>query len=182
MQQSRHNIYDDTKRMLNTLRNFKSKHETQNRLHEQIDTEREEPVDIEQDKNDIAVIDDVDIQINSSDEADLELDEESKSAISQMLTNFKTQVSQIVEFDPGITINENQIRLDGSLTEIEIDFVFIAGEESGLYINSDMLKLEDDALEFLQKLKTFEESFLTSMNSLIDKRKNNIPNSNNKNL
>lgn len=174
MQQNRYNTYDDTKKMLNTLRNFKYKHQTQNRLQEQIDTEREKPVDIEQDKNDIFVIDDVDVQINSSDETDLELDDESKNAISQMLTNFKTQVTQIVEFEPGITINDNQIRLDGTLTDSDINFVLISGEESGLYLNTDMLKLENDVMETLKKLKTFEELYMTSMNPLIDRRKNNI--------
>lgn len=178
MQQNRYNTYDDTKRMLNTLRYLKSRYENQNRLQEQMDTETEDPVNMEQEKNDIAVVDDVDVQINSSDSTDLELDDETKTAISQMLTNFKTQVSQIVEFDPGITINENQIRLDGTLTESDTDFVLIAGEESGLYLNADMLKLEDDVMQVLQKLKTFEESFMTSMNPLIDKRKNNIPNKN----
>lgn len=67
----------------------------------------------------------------------------------------------------------NQIRLDGTLTNEDISFVFIAGEENGVYINADMLKLEQNVADALEKLVKFEETFTTSMEPLITQRSNN---------
>ena len=111
--------------------------------------------------------------MNSSDEADLKLQESEKTAISQLIDNFKQQVSQIADLNPGITISPDQIRFDGSLTDQDISFVFIAGKESGAYINADMLKLEQDVANELEKLAKFQETFETAMNSLIQERKTN---------
>jgi len=124
-------------------------------------------------KNDVMVVNDVEIKMNSSDEADLTLQDSEKTAISQLIDNFKQQVSQIADFTPGITIAPDQIRLDGSLTDQDISFVFIAGKESGAYINADMLKLEQDVANELEKLAKFQETFETAMNPLIQERKTN---------
>jgi len=124
-------------------------------------------------KNDVMVVNDVEIKMNSSDEADLTLQDSEKTAISQLIDNFKQQVSQIADFTPGITIAPDQVRLDGTLTDQDISFVFIAGKESGAYINADMLKLEQDVANELEKLAKFQETFETAMNPLIQERKTN---------
>ena len=111
--------------------------------------------------------------MNSSDKADLTLQDSEKTAISQLIDNFKQQVSQIADFNPGITITRDQIRFDGTLTDQDISFVFIAGNESGAYINVDMLKLEQDVANELEKLAKFQETFETAMNPLIQERKTN---------
>ena len=97
-----------------------------------------------------------------------------KTAISGLIDNFRQQVSQIVEFDPGMTISERQIRLDGKLTDGDISFVFIAGEESGVYVNAEMLKIEAETLVVMEKLVKFEETYKTTMEPMITQRDNNI--------
>jgi hypothetical protein len=109
----------------------------------------------------------------SSDESDLELTDEQKETISGLIDNFKQQVSQIVEFTPGMTINPNQIRLDGKLTDEDVNFVLIAGEDSGTFINAEMLKLENNVGMVLEKLVKFEEIFKSSLEPLIQNRNNN---------
>jgi hypothetical protein len=109
----------------------------------------------------------------STDEMDMELKDDQKETISNLIDNFRQQVSQIVDFDPGMTINQKQIRLDGVLTDEDISFVLIAGEESGVYINADMLKLETEVGNALEKLVKFQETFKTSMEPLITQRNNN---------
>jgi len=162
--------YDQTKKMLNVLRKLNESKTSNNVLREDINPEE---VDNDPVVDDVTVINDVEVKILSSDRDDMGVKEEQKSAISQLIDNFRQQVSQIVEFDPGMTINENQIRLDGSLTDEDIDFVFIAGNEGGLYINSDMLKVEDETLSVIQKLLKFEDVFKTAMEPLITQRTNN---------
>lgn len=158
--------YDDTKKMLNKLRKL-----NENRTSFDTLTEQEQPT--QNQNSDFVVINDVEVKMLSTDEMDMGLMDDQKTAISTLIDNFRQQVSQIVDFEPGMTINQNQIRLDGTLTDEDISFVFIAGEESGVYINADMLKLETETGLMLEKLAKFEEAFKTAMEPLITKRNNN---------
>ncbi len=168
------NDYDVMKGMLKTIRTITESKASNRTLNEAVGFQSPEVDKSEENlKNDVMVVNDVEIKMNSSDEADLTLQDSEKTAISQLIDNFKQQVSQIADFTPGITIAPDQVRLDGSLTDQDISFVFIAGKESGAYINADMLKLEQDVANELEKLAKFQETFETAMNPLIQERKTN---------
>ncbi len=165
--------YDDTKKMLNTLRKLNESKTSMNVLNEQEEVPQQQTQVTQNQNSDFVIINDVEVKMLSTDEMDMKLQEDQKESISGLIDNFRQQVSQIAEFDPGMTINQNQIRLDGTLTDEDISFVFIAGEESGVYINADMLKLETQTGLMLEKLAKFEETFKTAMEPLITKRNNN---------
>jgi hypothetical protein len=174
MQMKTKNDYDVMKGMLKTIRTITESKASNRTLNEAVGFQSPEVDKSDENlKNDIMVVNDVEIKMNSSDEADLTLQDSEKTAISQLIDNFKQQVSQIADFTPGITIASDQVRLDGSLTDQDISFVFIAGKESGAYINADMLKLEQDVANELEKLAKFQETFETAMNPLIQERKTN---------
>jgi hypothetical protein len=160
------NEYDLIRGMLNTVRNYQNNTKGQKKLFEQVDVNDNE-------ENDIDVINDVDVKITSTDENDLKLTDEQRSQISEIIDGFKSQVTQLVEFVPGFTINSEQIRLDGNLTETDINFVLIAGSESGVYINADMLKLDQTVGNEMEKLVKFIEVFKVTMGKIIEERKNN---------
>jgi len=168
------NDYDVMKGMLKTIRTITESKASNRTLNEAVGFQSPEVDKSDENlKNDVMVVNDVEIKMNSSDEADLTLQDSEKTAISQLIDNFKQQVSQIADFTPGITIAPDQVRLDGTLTDQDISFVFIAGKESGAYINADMLKLEQDVANELEKLAKFQETFETAMNPLIQERKTN---------
>jgi flagellar motility protein MotE (MotC chaperone) len=166
--------YDVTKNMLKTIRTITESKTSKKSINEQIEgvTPSEQPSS-EESKNDITVINNVDVKLNSTDKQDLKISDTDKNAISQLIDGFSQQVSQIVEFDPGMTINQNQIRLDGYLPDEDVHFVFIAGKEAGIYINAEMLKLEQNIANILEKLAKFNETFKTSMEPLLKERYNN---------
>ena len=164
--------YDDTKKMLNTLRKLNENRTFSNNiLREEIETQQ--PQNQEPQEKDFTVINDVEVKLLSSDPSDMNLLDDQKTAISTLIDNFRQQVDQIVEFKPGMSINPDQVRLDGTLTNEDISFVFIAGKESGVYINADMLKLEQNTATALEKLVKFQDTFETSMEPLITQRDNN---------
>lgn len=163
--------YDDTKKMLNTLRKLNENRTSFNVLREQSEAQELQPQQSEE--KDFTVINDVEVKLISNDPADMNLLDDQKTAISTLIDNFRQQVDQIVEFKPGMSINPDQVRLDGTLTNEDISFVFIAGKESGVYINADMLKLEQNTATALEKLVKFQETFETSMEPLITQRDNN---------
>jgi len=164
--------YDDTKKMLNTLRKLNENRAFSNNiLREEIETQQ--PQNQEPQEKDFTVINDVEVKLLSSDPADMNLLDDQKTAISTLIDNFRQQVDQIAEFKPGMSINSDQVRLDGTLTNEDISFVFIAGKESGVYINADMLKLEQNTATALEKLVKFQSTFETSMEPLLTQRDNN---------
>ena len=138
-------------------------------LREQVETTQPE----QNMKDDVLVVNDVDVKMNSTDDADMKLMDEQKNEISGLIDNFRQQVSQIVDFEPGFSIFPDQIRLDGTLTDEGIKFVFIAGKESGVYVMADMLKLEQNVANILEKLAKFNEVFKSSIEPIISQRNNN---------
>ena len=168
--------YDVTKNMLKTIRTLTESKVSSNIINEnqtEFQTPQVNTTNDENQKNDIDVINDVDVKLLSSDQNDLKLTDQQKTAISELIDGFKQQVSQIVEFEPGMTLTREQIRLDGYLPDEDINFVFISGKESGVYINADMLKLEQDVATSLEKLAKFEITFKSAMDPIIQERTNN---------
>ena len=175
MQKKTKNDYDVMKGMLKTIRTL-TESKTLTRTLNEVAEFQSPAVDKAEEnlKNDITVVNDVEVKLNSPDEADMTLQDSQKEAISQLIDNFKQQVSQIADFHPGITMTPDQVRFDGTLTDLDISFVFIAGKDAGAYINADMLKLEQEIANELEKLAKFQETFETAMEPLIQSRNNNI--------
>lgn len=142
-------------------------------LREQVEMTQNEPQPEQNMKDDVLVVNDVDVKINSTDDVDMKLLDEQKNEISGIIDNFRQQVSQIVNFEPGFSLFPDQIRLDGTLTDDGIKFVFIAGKEGGVYVMADMLKLEQNVANTLEKLAKFNEVFKSSMEPIISQRNNN---------
>ena len=173
------NEYDSTKKMLNTLRKLNGLIVENEMGSEQPQQQQQDPLGTEdavstkEQDSDFVVINNVEVKLLSTDSMDLKLTDEQKTSISNLIDNFKQQVNQIVNFEPGMSINEGQIRLDGKLPDQDINFVFVAGKDSGVYINAEMLKLETEVGNLLEKLVKFQATYETSMNPLIENRNNN---------
>lgn len=170
--------YDETKKMLNKLRQLNEYHRPLNTIREQSEpqnTNGEEPIQKSNDnvKNDIMVINGVDIKMLSADQMDMKLTEQQKIAISNLIDSFKQQVSNLVDFKPGITMNQTQIRMDGSMTSLDFKFTLVAGDDSGLYVNSNMTEVNSELIDVLTKFNKFYQVYTDTMNKIIDERKNN---------
>ena len=161
--------YDETKKMLNTLRKLNESKHSSNILREQIEPEQQSS---DNEQNDVTVINDVEVKLNSNDPSDMKLTDEQKNKLSQLIDNFRSQVSQLTKFEPGMVISTEQIRLDGNIDDLK--FVFIAGENGGLYLNAEMFKLQEEQVDLMTKLSKFLKVYQDTMNPIITERKNNI--------
>jgi hypothetical protein len=151
--------YDGIKKMLTTLRTI-SENTTSSK------TLSEEKI------NTLVIGNNVEIKVHSDDDADLKITDEEKNSLNQLIENFKSQVYELASFDEGFNIYANSVRLDGRIFE-DMSFVFIAGEDSGLYVNCNMLKLDDENSRVIEKLNKFEHTFQDVASNLINARKNN---------
>lgn len=160
-----HMDYDKTKRMLNTLRNLNESQLNKKSLNEQEDNSEKKMENVS------TVVDGVVVTMIASTEEDLQLNDQQKKSVSDVISNFGTQVSDLGDLRPGITIQPNQVRLDGNLPDVEIDFVIIAGKNKGTYLNTAMLKVSYESLESIEKLLKFEDVFADAMNDVISQRR-----------
>lgn len=123
-----------------------------------------------EEQEDIAVINDVEIEIHSEDPEDLALSDEEKKQISQLIDDFRTEVSELVEFDK-LHIYDDSAKLDGKLTDIDLAFTISTGDDTGLYLsNPSMLKIEDESLNMINKLRAFTPKFSNTINDLLVNR------------
>lgn len=170
MTNKRNLSYDETKKMLNTLRNFNKHTSSSTTIREQ---EEKTPEMSQNLKNDLIVINDVEVKLLSSDNMDMKLTDEQKTSISTVIDNFKQQVTNLVEFDPGMTVSMEQVRLDGIVTDLDFRFTIVAGKDTGLYVVCDMTEITPELIDMFGKFNTFYQMFVDAMNNLITQRKNN---------
>jgi hypothetical protein len=151
--------YDAIKKMLNTLRTI-SENTTASK------TLNEEKI------NTLVIGNNVEVKVHSDDQQDLKIGDEEKNSLNQLIENFKTQVYELATFEEGFNIYQNSVRLDGSIDN-DLTFVFIAGQDRGLYINANMLKLDNEMAQIIDKLSKFQHTFEDVVNELIETRKYN---------
>lgn len=154
--------YDGIKKMLNKMRTLNENTASKATLKE----EEQEKV------NNLVISNNVEIKVHSTDQEDLEVTEDEKNALNQLIENFKAQVSELATFEEGFNIYTNSVRLDGSIGE-DLGFVFIAGEDRGLYINADMLKIDNEIALVFDKLNKFQHTYEDVVNEMINTRKTN---------
>lgn len=153
--------YDGIKRMLHTMRTL-----TENTTSKYTLKEEDEKV------NGLVLNNNVEIKIHSTDQADLEITENEKASLNQLIENFKTQVSELASFEEGFNVYADSVRLDGNIGD-DFGFVYIAGNDRGIYLNADMLKLDDETSLIIEKLNKFQHTFEDVVNEMISTRKTN---------
>jgi sporulation protein YlmC with PRC-barrel domain len=181
------NYYDDIKGLLNKVRKIQAigaANKGQQLIKEQetndIETEpsvrndypiAEKPIvsaeKSKKESKDVAVINNVDIEIHSEDPEDIVLTDEEKKKISQLIDDFRTEISEVAELD-ALHIYPNSAVLNGLIPDMELNFTFSTGDDTGLYIGShSLLKIEDESLNMINKLKVFQVKFSNTINDLL---------------
>jgi hypothetical protein len=153
--------YDGIKKMLNTMRTISENTSSKKTLKEE-----EEKV------NNLVLNNNVEIKVHSTDQADLEISEQEKASLNQLIENFRTQVSELALFEEGFNVYADSVRLDGSIGD-DFGFVYIAGNDRGLYLNADMLKMDDETSMVIEKLNKFQHTYEDVVNEMISSRKTN---------
>lgn len=126
-----------------------------------------------QEGKDFAVINNVEVVLNSTDELDHELKDEEKTKISQLIDDFREEVSEIAEFGK-LQIYPDSAKLDGNVGEENIGFMLSAGDDSGMFLtNSSMLRFNEETRDFINKLETFQIKFNDVLNEIIANRQQN---------
>ena len=184
------NQYDEIKKLLDSSRNLLGKNnltESRNELiklgliNEQlandpvnIDADTETEIDIEttpqEDKNQKYRVSGGVINLHGKDKQDLELSSEEKTAFQETMDEFVEQVSDLADFGV-LNLYPNNVEWSGKIIDKDIEFLYTIGENSGVYINGNMLKLDQDFLESINKLSSYYEQFKSKWAKIIASRK-----------
>ena len=101
---------------------------------------------------------------------DLQLTSDDKIAFQESMDEFVNEVAEIVDFNK-LNLYPNNVEWSGKITEYDLEFFFSIGESNGVYINGTMMKIDENFLEMLNKLKTYYEKFKTKWSKVISVRK-----------
>lgn len=110
------------------------------------------------------------LAIHGKDKADTDITTDDKVAFQDTLDEFTDEVSDLVDFNQ-LNVYPSTVEWSGRIIDHDIEFIYTIGEDSGIYINGNMLKIDDDTLEMINKLKSFYEKFKSRWSGVLASRK-----------
>ena len=118
------------------------------------------------------------VSINSNSKRGTDLTTEDKKAFQETMDEFVNEVSDLVNFDQ-LNVYENNVDWGGKVVDFDTNFYFTIGENNGIYITNEMTKIDDNYLDFLDKLQSFYEKFKSKWAKIIADRKKTKPETSN---
>ena len=111
--------------------------------------------------------------LHGKDQKDLELTTDEKTAFQETMDEFVSEVSDLVDFNK-LNVYVQNVEWSGKIIDYDIDFFFSIGEENGVYVDCEMVKIDEKFLDFLEKLKTYYEKFKSKWSKVLANRKRTI--------
>ena len=103
-------------------------------------------------------------------QTELELTTDEKIAFQETMDEFVTEVSDLVDFNK-LNVYPNNVEWSGKIIDLDVEFTYSIGEENGIYIDGEMMKMDDKFIEFVTKLKTYYEKFKSKWATILATRK-----------
>ena len=86
------------------------------------------------------------------------------------MEEFVNEVSDLSDFGV-LNVYSNSVQWSGKIVDADIEFFYSIGENNGVYINGDMIQLDEQLVELTNKLKSFFEKFKSKWAKVISGRK-----------
>jgi hypothetical protein len=139
-----------------------------------IDVDSEEEIEIEttpqEDKSETYRVSGGLVTLHGKDRQDLELNTDEKIAFQETMDDFVDQVSDLSDFGT-LHIYPNNVEWSGKVIDFDLEFFYSIGENNGVYVNGDMIKLDDNLVELIGKLTSYYEQFKSKWAKVLSSRK-----------
>jgi Asp-tRNA(Asn)/Glu-tRNA(Gln) amidotransferase C subunit len=172
------NQYDEIKSLLkksrmlmeqpeatNLAKSIESEIESDVRQDDEVDTEK-----VKKDKSKTYRISGGLLTMHGKDKKDIELTTEEKTAFQETMDEFVDEVSDLSDFGV-LNLYPNEVQWSGKVIDMDIEFFYSIGENNGVYLNGDMIKLDDKLTELVTKLTSFYDKFKSKWAKVISMRK-----------
>jgi len=110
------------------------------------------------------------LTLHGKEKKDLELTTEEKTAFQETMDEFVDEVSDLSDFGV-LNMYPAEVQWSGKVIDFDLEFFYSIGENNGVYINGDMIKLDDKLTELVNKLTSFYEKFKSKWAKVISTRK-----------
>jgi len=186
------NQYDELKNLLNVSRNMLGKNDltesrkvlTKNGLISEQEIEDDGATNIELDSEqeiEVQTTPDEDksksyrvsgglITLHGNTKQELELSTDEKISFQETMDEFVNEVSDLSDFGT-LNLYPNNVDWSGKVIDYDVEFYFSIGEDNGVYINGDMIKLDDGLVELINKLTSFYDKFKAKWAKVLSQRK-----------
>ena len=110
------------------------------------------------------------LALHGKNKNNLDITTDEKTAFQETMDEFVDEVSDLVDFNT-LNVYPNNVDWSGKVIDQDIEFTFTIGEDSGIYINGDMIKVDADFLEMLNNLQQFYQKFKSKWGKVLASRK-----------
>ena len=144
-------------------------------IENEIDTDMRQDVDVDvekvkKDKSKTYRISGGLLTMHGKDKKDLELTTEEKTTFQETMDEFVDEVSDLSDFGV-LNLYPNEVQWSGKVIDMDIEFFYSIGENNGVYLNGDMIKLDEKLTELVTKLTSFYDKFKSKWAKVISMRK-----------
>ena len=113
------------------------------------------------------------LALHGKDRNDLDITSDEKLAFQETMDEFVEEVSDLADFNT-LNVYPNNVEWSGKLIDEDIDFIFTIGEDSGVYINGQMIKMDEDFMTTINKLQKYYQKFKSKWGRVLANRKKTI--------
>jgi hypothetical protein len=110
------------------------------------------------------------LALHGKDRNDLDITTDEKVAFQETMDEFVEEVSDLVDFNT-LNVYPNNVDWSGNIIDQDIEFTFTIGENSGIYINGDMIKVDEEFMDMINKLQQFYQKFKSKWGKVLASRK-----------
>lgn len=161
------NEYDEIKELLSRSRKLTEQVQVRQSID---DTNSEEGETKPEEKREEYTVSGGKIIVHGYKSEDMELTDEEKQNFQETMDEFVEQVSDLVDYN-ALHIYQDNIEWSGKLIKFDLEFFYTLGENNGIYLNGQMLKVDDDFLGMVNKLRNYYKVFTSKWAKLVATRK-----------
>jgi hypothetical protein len=110
------------------------------------------------------------LALHGKDRSDLDITTDDKIAFQETMDEFVTDVSDLVDFNT-LNVYSNSVEWSGKVIDEDLEFIFIVGEDSGIYINGQTVKVDPEFMELVNNLQQFYQKFKSKWGKVLAVRK-----------
>jgi len=110
------------------------------------------------------------LTMHGKDQKDLQITSLEKKSFQETMDEFVAEVSDMVDFN-SLNVYQDSVEWSGKLIEFDMDFMYRIGETNGVYVDSDMVKVDQEFDMMIDKLRKFYEKFKSKWAKIIASRK-----------
>lgn len=110
------------------------------------------------------------LALHGKDRSQLDITTDDKIAFQETMDEFVEEVSDLVDFNT-LNVYQNNVEWSGKLIDEDLEFIFTIGEDSGIYINGQMIKVDDEFLAMINKLQQYYQKFKSKWGKVLASRK-----------